>query len=59
MILFINSGEYIMKNKIKYLLCKLGICNEDSIVPFYPKLRDRDDVAVLKCNKSGDLLPKN
>jgi len=48
-----------MKNKIKYLLCKLGICNEDSIVPFYPKLRDRDDVAVLKCNKSGDLLPKN
>lgn len=42
-----------MENKIKSLLCNLGISDEKSIVPFYPKVRDRDDVSVLKCHKSG------
>ncbi len=42
-----------MENKIKSLLCNLGICVEQSIVPFYPRVRDRDDVSVLKCQKSG------
>ncbi|MCP4268649.1 MAG: class I SAM-dependent methyltransferase [Candidatus Brocadiaceae bacterium] len=42
-----------MENKIKSLLCKLEICNQESIAPFFPKVRDRDDISVLKCNKSG------
>lgn len=45
-----------MENKIKALLCSLGISNEQSIVPFYHKVRDRDDVSVLKCQKSGVIL---
>ena len=31
----------------------LGICEESSIEPYYPQVRDRDDVSVLKCKKSG------
>ncbi|MBE3089026.1 MAG: class I SAM-dependent methyltransferase [Actinobacteria bacterium] len=40
------------ENKIKALLIELGIITEDSIAPYFPKVRDRDDVSVLKCNKS-------
>ncbi len=43
-------------SKIVSLCCELGICDQESIVPFFPKVRDRDDVAVLKCNKSGVIL---
>lgn len=42
-----------MENSIQALLCKLHICSEASIVPFYPRVRDREDVAVLRCEKSG------
>jgi len=42
-----------MENKIKSLLCNLGISDEQSIIPLFPKVRDRDDVSVLKCQKSG------
>jgi len=38
---------------IQELLCSLNICQEDSIEPFFPRVRDRDDVAVHKCRKSG------
>lgn len=41
-----------MENTIQHLLCSIGICNEQSIQPFYPKVRDRDDVSVLKCQDS-------
>jgi len=41
------------KNRIQTLLFHLGICDEDSIESFWPKVRDRDDVAVMKCKKSG------
>ncbi len=42
-----------MENKILSTLCDLGISTEESINQFYPKVRDRDDISVLKCNKSG------
>jgi len=42
-----------MDNPIQTLLCSLGICDEAAIVPFFPKVRDRDDVSVLRCEKSG------
>lgn len=38
------------------LLRALGLSDEHSIVPFYPRVRDRDDIAVLKCQRSGVLL---
>ncbi|MBI3511288.1 MAG: class I SAM-dependent methyltransferase [Bacteroidetes bacterium] len=34
-------------------LLHLNIVSPDSIKPFYPKVRDRDDVGVLRCEKSG------
>lgn len=43
-------------NKIKSLLIELGISTESSIVPYFPKVRDRNDVAVLKCEKSDVIL---
>lgn len=42
-----------MINKIQELLCQLGICDENSIVPFHPHVRERDDISVMKCQKSG------
>lgn len=45
-----------MKNKIKSLLCETGVSTEKSIAPFFPKVRDRDDVSVFKCLKSGVLF---
>jgi SAM-dependent methyltransferase len=42
-----------MGNQIRELLCSLNICEEGSIEPFFPRVRDRDDVAVLRCRKSG------
>jgi len=45
-----------MKNIIKSLLCELDISDARSIVPYYPKVRDRDDVSVLKCKRSGVIL---
>jgi 2-polyprenyl-3-methyl-5-hydroxy-6-metoxy-1,4-benzoquinol methylase len=43
-------------NIIKELLIKLGISDLDSIVDFFPFVRDRADVSVLKCKKSGVLF---
>ena len=41
------------ENKILTLLSELGICDEDSIDHYYPRVRDRDDVSVMRCAKSG------
>ncbi len=45
-----------MENKIHKLLCELGISDSNSIELFSPKVRDRDDITVMKCNKSGVLF---
>lgn len=37
-------------------MAELGISSEDSLEPFYPAVRDRDDVSVLRCKKSGILI---
>ena len=44
------------KNTIKDLLIELGISSNESIVLYYPTVRDRDDVAVLKCTRSGVII---
>jgi len=45
--------EQIQQNKIFSLLCSLGLCDELSIETYYPRVRDRDDVSVLRCRKCG------
>jgi SAM-dependent methyltransferase len=42
-----------MKHIIEEQLLALGIINKDKVVDFFPKVRDRDDVKVLKCEQSG------
>ena len=41
------------ENRIKEMLVDLGICEAGSIEPFYPRVRDREDVSVLRCSRSG------
>jgi 2-polyprenyl-3-methyl-5-hydroxy-6-metoxy-1,4-benzoquinol methylase len=38
---------------MKQLLIDLNISTEDSIRPYYPQVRDNEDISVLKCEKSG------
>jgi hypothetical protein len=40
-------------NSIQKLLLDLEICNLDSVKKFYPRVRDRDDISVMRCQKSG------
>jgi 2-polyprenyl-3-methyl-5-hydroxy-6-metoxy-1,4-benzoquinol methylase len=49
------SGRKIMaiENKVRDLLIEMGICKSETIEPYYPRVRDRNDVAVLKCKESG------
>lgn len=42
-----------MQNKIAKTLCEWGVCDADQIEQYYPKVRDRDDISVLRCKKSG------
>ena len=44
------------KNRIIELLTDLGISSRDSIEAYYGKVRDRDDISVLRCNRSGVIL---
>jgi 2-polyprenyl-3-methyl-5-hydroxy-6-metoxy-1,4-benzoquinol methylase len=43
----------LKQNVIYNELIELGIIHAESIVQFYPKVRDREDVGVLRCNTSG------
>lgn len=42
-----------MKNKIAKTLCDWGVCDEKAIEDFYPRVRDREDISVMRCKKSG------
>ena len=42
-----------MNNPLIQELIDLKIINKEQIVDYFPKVRDRDDVSALKCNKSG------
>lgn len=41
------------QNQIQVLLEKIGAIDSERVVKFYPKVRDRDDVGVLRCAKTG------
>lgn len=42
-----------MINQIKKELIELNIIDKNSIIPYFHKVRDRDDVGVERCEKSG------
>jgi SAM-dependent methyltransferase len=48
-----NLGKTIMENKVAATLCDWGVCDKTAIEEFYPRVRDRDDISVLRCGKSG------
>jgi SAM-dependent methyltransferase len=43
-------------NKVIELLLELGISNESSVEPYFDRVRDRDDVGVLRCARSGVIV---
>lgn len=43
-------------NKIVKTLFELGISTPESLVEYYPRVRDRKDLKVLKCLRSGVLV---
>lgn len=45
-----------MDNPIFELLCRLGACDAASVESFHQGVRDRDDIDVLRCARSGALF---
>lgn len=43
-------------NSIKKILVDFKVSKEDSFENFHPRVRDRNDISVLKCNKSGVII---
>jgi SAM-dependent methyltransferase len=43
-------------NGIIHLLCELGLSDAESIGPYFGRVRDRSDIAVLRCSRSGVIL---
>ncbi|MEO5358410.1 MAG: class I SAM-dependent methyltransferase [Nitrospirae bacterium YQR-1] len=41
------------ENSIRDVLISLGLCDDNSIEEFYPSVRDKDGVSVLRCRRSG------
>jgi SAM-dependent methyltransferase len=41
------------KNTIAKTLCEWGVCDETAIELYYPRVRDREDISVLRCERSG------
>jgi len=37
-------------------LRELGLSDSHSLKPYYPRVRDRDDISVLQCERSGAIL---
>ena len=46
-------GKTAMENKVAATLCDWGVCDEKAIEEYYPRVRDRDDIAIMRCKKSG------
>lgn len=44
------------QNRIKDLLIQLNLSAPDSFEQIFDRVRDREDIAVLRCNKSGAIL---
>ncbi|MBF0628176.1 MAG: class I SAM-dependent methyltransferase [Magnetococcales bacterium] len=45
-----------MGNRMHEALMALALSGADDLEPYFPRVRDREDVAVLRCRRSGALL---
>lgn len=45
-----------MANPIFDELCRLGVCDAEGVETFHRGVRDRDDIDVLRCRRSGALF---
>lgn len=41
------------ENRIAELLISMGLSSNESLQSYFPRVRDRDDVGVLQCDRSG------
>lgn len=46
-------GETLATNTTFQMLKRLGLCDEQTVRPYYPRVHDRSDVAALVCERSG------
>ena len=51
-----RQARMSVTNGVHDLLCRIGVCDRDSIRPLYPRVRDRTDIAVGRCEKSGVIV---
>lgn len=42
----------MLNNRMAELLISIGLSSNGSIRPYFPRVRDRDDVGVLRCDRS-------
>lgn len=42
-----------MSNNVFELLRKLRVIDDESVTEYHPRVRDRDDIKVLRCDKTG------
>ena len=45
-----------MNNSLIETLVRLGISRREDLRPYFPRVRDRDDIAVLRCARSGVIV---
>lgn len=45
-----------MNHSIKKILIDLGLSDNHSLIPFYPRVRDNENISVLKCSQSEIIL---
>jgi SAM-dependent methyltransferase len=48
-----SAGRPTLENKVAATLCDWGICDEKACEEYYSRVRDRDDISVMRCTKSG------
>lgn len=51
-----TGAQEAAMNEIASLLIELGLSDPSSIVPYFDRVRDRDDIGVLRCRRSGVIL---
>lgn len=42
-----------MQSTVQAVLIALGLCDDASFTEIYPRVRDRDDISVLRCSRCG------
>lgn len=51
-----DAKKIILDNAIFKMLLKLGLSTAEALEPYYPRVRDREDIGVWRCRQTGALL---